>query len=306
MKYWTKRADVPCQLLLRWAKLRTSKYHRWKKRYGQVNSHNGKIPRDWWLEEWEKQAIIDFHDKHPLEGYRRLTFMMLDEDIVAVSPSSTYRVLKAAGRLDRKNVTPSKKGTGFVQPTKNHQEWHVDVSYINVGGSFYFLISVLDGFSRYIVHWELRETMKELDVELVIAKAIEKHPGVSPRIISDNGPQFIAKDFKEFVRQYGLTHVRTSPYYPQSNGKLERWHGSLKSECIRPSCPATREEAQKRIEKYVNHYNHVRLHSAIGYITPADCLAGLSQVIGEERDRKLESARERRQQRRATAKQHVA
>jgi len=306
MKYWTKRADVPCQLLLRWAKLRTSKYHQWKKRYGQINSHNGKIPRDWWLEEWEKQAIIDFHDKHPLEGYRRLTFMMLDEDIVAVSPSSTYRVLKAAGRLDRKNVTPSKKGTGFVQPTKNHQEWHVDVSYINVGGSFYFLISVLDGFSRYIVHWELRETMKELDIELVIAKAIEKHPGVSPRIISDNGPQFIAKDFKEFVRQYGLTHVRTSPYYPQSNGKLERWHGSLKKECIRPSCPATREEAQKRIEKYVNHYNHVRLHSAIGYITPADCLAGLSQVIGEERDRKLESARERRQQRRAAEKQQVA
>jgi transposase InsO family protein len=306
MKYWTKRADVPCQLLLQWAKLRSSKFHQWKKRYGKANSHNGKIPRDWWLEEWEKQAIIDFHDKHPLEGYRRLTFMMLDEDIVAVSPSSTYRVLKAAGRLDRKNITPSKKGTGFVQPTKNHQEWHVDVSYINVGGSFYFLISVLDGFSRYIVHWELREAMKELDVELVIAKAIEKHPGVSPRIISDNGPQFIAKDFKEFVRVYGLTHVRTSPYYPQSNGKLERWHGSLKAECIRPSCPATREEAQKRIEKYVNHYNHVRLHSAIGYITPADCLAGLSQVIGEERDRKLESARERRQERRAAAKQHVA
>lgn len=303
MKYWTKRADVPCQLLLQWANLRTSKFHQWKKRYGQANAHNGKIPRDWWLEDWEKQAIIDFHDKHPLEGYRRLTFMMLDEDIVAVSPSSTYRVLKTAGRLDRKNVTPSKKGTGFVQPTKNHQEWHVDVSYINVGGSFYFLISVLDGFSRYIVHWELRETMKELDVELVIAKAIEKHPGVSPRIISDNGPQFIAKDFKEFVRVFGLTHVRTSPYYPQSNGKLERWHGSLKAECIRPSCPATREEAQNRIEKYVNHYNHVRLHSAIGYITPADCLAGLSQVIGAERDRKLETAREQRQQRRAASKQ---
>jgi transposase InsO family protein len=303
MKYWTKRADVPCHLLLQWANLRTSKFHQWKKRYGQANAHNGKIPRDWWLEDWEKQAIIDFHDKHPLEGYRRLTFMMLDEDIVAVSPSSTYRVLKTAGRLDRKNVTPSKKGTGFVQPTKNHQEWHVDVSYINVGGSFYFLISVLDGFSRYIVHWELRETMKELDVELVIAKAIEKHPGVSPRIISDNGPQFIAKDFKEFVRVFGLTHVRTSPYYRQSNGKLERWHGSLKAECIRPSCPATREEAQNRIEKYVNHYNHVRLHSAIGYITPADCLAGLSQVIGAERDRKLETAREQRQQRRAASKQ---
>jgi transposase InsO family protein len=267
-----------------------------------VNGHNGKIPRDWWLEEWEKSAILHFHDSHPLEGYRRLTFMMLDDDIVAVSPSSTYRVLKAAGRLDRRIITPSKKGTGYIQPTKIHQEWHVDISYINTGGTFYFLISVLDGFSRYIVHWELRETMK-LDIELVIAKGIEKHPGVKPRIISDNGPQFIAKDFKEFVREYGLTHVRTSPYYPQSNGKLERWHGSLKDECIRPGCPATKEEAEKRIGNYVIYYNTVRLHSAIGYITPADCLAGLSEVIGQERDRKLEAARKQRQEKRAAAKQ---
>ena len=227
MKYWIERSDIPCKDLLKWARLPTSKYHTWLKRYGKINEHNGKIPRDWWLEDWEKQAILDFHDKHPLEGYRRLTFMMLDDDIVAVSPSSTYRVLKAAGRFDLKIVTPSKKGTGYIQPTKIHQEWHVDVSYINVGGTFYFLISVLDGYSRYIVHQELRETMKELDIELVIAKGTEKHPGVKPRIISDNGPQFIAKDFKEFVREYGLTHVRTSPSYPQSNGKLERWHGSF-------------------------------------------------------------------------------
>jgi transposase InsO family protein len=93
--------------------------------------------------------------------------------------------------------------------------------------------------------------MKEFDIELIIAKAIEKHPGVKPRIISDNGPQFIANDFKAFVREYGLIHVGTSPYYPQSNGKLEPWHGSLKSECIRPSSPGTKEEAERRIAKYV-------------------------------------------------------
>ena len=147
--------------------------------------------------------------------------------------------------------------------------------------------------------------MKELDIEVVIARAIEKHPGVKPRIISDNGPQFISNDFKAFVREYGLTHVRTSPYYPQSNGKLERWHGSLKSECIRPSSPATQEEAERRIAKYVKYYNTVRLHSAIGYITPADCLAGLSEVIGKERYRKLEEARKLRQEKRAASK-HVA
>ncbi len=303
MKYWTERAEIPCNTLLGWARLKANKYHTWRKRYGKANNHNGKIPRDWWLEDWEKQAILDYHEKHSLEGYRRMTFMMLDDDIVAVSPSSTYRVLKAAGRLDRKNISPSKKGTGFVQPKKIHQEWHTDITYLNLGGTFYFLISVLDGFSRYIVHWEIRETMKEFDIEVVIAKAIEKHPGVKPRIISDNGPQFIAKDFKEFIRAYGLTHVRTSPYYPQSNGKLERWHGSLKQECIRPSCPATIEEAVKRVTRYVHHYNTVRLHSAIGYVTPADCLAGLSQVIGEERDRKLEEARQRRQAKSSNEKQ---
>ena len=95
----------------------------------------------------------------------------------------------------------------------------------------------------------------------------------------------------------------TSPYYSQSNGKLERWHGPLKSECIRPSCPATKDEAEKRIAKYVRYYNTVRLHSAIGYVSPADCHAGLSEVIGEERDRKLEAARKQRQEKRAAAKQ---
>jgi len=109
-------------------------------------------------------------------------------------------------------------------------------------------------------------------------------PGVKPRIISDNGSQFIANDFKAFGREYGLTHSRTSPYYPQSNGKLERWHGSLTSECIRPGPPATKKKAETRIAKYVNYYNTVRLDSAIGSITPADCLAGLSEVIGKERD----------------------
>ncbi|MFN9627376.1 MAG: integrase core domain-containing protein [Planctomycetota bacterium] len=123
---------------------------------------------------------------------------MLDDDVVAVSPSSTYRVLKNAGRLDRRVVTPSKKGTGFIQPTKIHQEWHID---------------------------------------------------------------------------------------------------------IRPCSPATKEEAERRIAKYVNYYNTVRLHSAIGYITPADCLAGLSEVIGQERDRKLEAARKLRQEKRAATKQ---
>lgn len=302
VRHWTGRAETPTRRILGWLELGTSKFHTWKGRYGKANEHNGQIPRDFWLEDWEKAAILDFHDRHPLEGYRRLTFMMLDDDVVAVSPASVYRVLKGAGRLDRRWSAPSKKGTGFVQPLQPHEHWHIDVSYINVEGTFYYLTSVLDGCSRYIVHWELRESMTEQDVEIILQKALEKHPGEKPRIISDNGPQFVARDFQQFIRLVGITHVRTSPYYPQSNGKLERWHGSLKRECIRPTCPASLDDARRRVAAFVEHYNHVRLHSAIGYITPADQLNGLAQVIGDERDRKLEDARQRRQLARQAAR----
>ena len=166
------------------------------------------------MELWEKEAIIDFHLKNPLEGYRRLTFMMLDADVVAVSPASVWRVLKQAGLLTRWKAKPSRKGTGFEQPLQPHQHWHIDVSYLNVCGTFYYLCSILDGYSRSIVHWDLRESMKETDIEVILERAKEKYPEAKPRIISDNGPQFIARDFKEFIRISGMTHVRTSPYYP--------------------------------------------------------------------------------------------
>ena len=271
-----------------------------------VNEHNSLIPRDFWLERWEKRAIVSFCTAHPLDGYRRLAFMMLDEDIVAVSPSSVYRVLKNAGLLRKWNNKVRGKGQGFRQPEKPHSHWHVDVCYINICGTFYYLCAILDGYSRYIVHWEIRERMTEADVEIIIQRAKEKFPGVYPRIITDNGPQFIARDFKEFVRISGMSHVRTSPSYPQSNGKLERWHASLKSECIRPKTPLSLEEARRVVTDFVHTYNNDRLHSAIGYIAPVDKLTGRDAVIFSERDRKLAKAREQRKINRRAAAQEGA
>jgi transposase-like protein len=201
------------------------------------------------------------------------------------------------------NVT--KKGTGFVQPLKAHQEWHVDVSYLNIAGTFYYLCSLLDGYSRFIVHWEIRESMTEADVTTILQRAREKFPDARPRIISDNGPQFIAKDFKEFIRIAGMTHVRTSPYYPQSNGKLERFHKTIKGECIRVKVPLSLDDARRIVTGYVSHYNDSRLHSAIGYVTPKDQLLGNDAAIHAERDRKLAEARERRKQLRQTRHQQI-
>lgn len=234
----------------------------------------------------------------PLEGYRRLAFMMVDRDVVAASPATVYRVLKQAGLIGRRQVSPSRKGTGFQQPLRPHQHWHIDVSYINISGTFYYLCTILDGCSRYVVHWEIRESMTAQDVEIIVQRGLERLPDVHPRIISDNGPQFIAKEFKQFIRISGMTHVRTSPYYPQSNGKLERYHRSIKSECIRPTTPLSLEDARSQVATYVAHYNNTRLHGAIGYVTPADRLAGRHQEILAERDRKLSEARDARQARR--------
>lgn len=286
--------QLPLKALLAWAQLRKGRFYDWRKRYGKANEHNAKVPRDHWLCAWERDRILEYHDKNPLNGYRRLTYMMMDADIVAVSPSTVYRVLSRAGRLDRWAPSRSTKGTGFSQPTGPHGHWHVDIAYINIAGTFYYLCSVLDGFSRFIVHWEIREQMKEVDVELIIQRAKDKHADASPRIISDNGPQFIARDFRKFIRLAGMTHVRTSPYYPQSNGKIERWHRTLKSTTIRPKAPDTLEDARKVVGGFVEHYNHQRLHSAIGYITPADMLAGRRAAIHAARDQKLAAARDAR------------
>ncbi|MGH8548949.1 MAG: integrase core domain-containing protein [Methylococcales bacterium] len=131
----------------------------------------------------------------------------------------------------------------------------------------------------------------EQDIEIIFKRARERCPEARPRIISDNGPQFIAKDFKEYIRVMGMTHVRTSPFYPRSNGKLERWHQSLKTECIRPKSPISLVDARKLVESYyVTEYNTTWLHSAIGYIAPCDKLEGRADAIFAARQEKLETA----------------
>lgn len=301
VRQWSDRTGIPACRFLKWIGIASSKFQDWKQRFGQVNEHNAWVPRDHWITDEERRQIESAARGNPLEGYRRLTYMMLDADVVACSPSTVYRVLRRAGLLPGQAPRPTKKGTGFHQPLTPHQHWHADISYLNIAGTFYFQCSILDGFSRFVVHWEIREKMEETDVETILQRAREKYPEATPRIITDNGPQFIARDFKEFIRIVGMTHVKTSPYYPQSNGKIERWHRTLKAESIRPRVPLSLEDARRIVGGYVDHYNNVRLNSAIGYVAPKDMLGSRQKQIFEERNRKLAAAREIRARQRADA-----
>lgn len=290
-KVMREKTEIRTKTLLSWIGIRESKYYDWLDRSGMENRHNGKTPREHWILPWERQAIIEYTIVRFEEGYRRLTYMMLDDDIVAVSPSTTYRVLKYAGLLNRWNkgkANPKKRG--FDQPTRPHEQWHTDIKYVNFRGTFLFLISVIDGYSRYIVHHELRLNMEEYDVEITVQRALEKYPNEKPRLISDNGSQYISKDFARFLHDAGLQHTRTSIAHPQANGKIERFHGILSQEFLRKKSLIDLEDARKQITEFIEYYNTERLHSALYYLTPEDFLKGrVEEKIGL-REQKLRQA----------------
>ena len=127
-------------------------------------------------------------------------------------------------------------------------------------------------------------------MEITIQRALEKFPNVSPRIISDNGSQYISKDFRSFLKETGLQHIRTSVNYPQSNGKIERFHRSINSECLKSHSLIDLEDARKQKAQYIKYYNTKRLHSALYYITPGDFLNGKADEILKTRQKKLNDA----------------
>lgn len=265
------------------------------------NQHNGVIPKRHWLFAQERRVIIDYCRPRPEEGYRRLTYMMLDDDVVAVSPATTYRVLKAEGLLNRWQAPSEARKKGFDQPFKVHDHWHIDICYVNILGTIYLLICVLDGKSRYIVEHDLRLNMTEWDVQLVLQRARERYPDARPRIISDNGGQFISKDFRKYISQSGFSHVKTSRCHPQSNGKLERFHGTIKQEEIRKNSYLSLQDARNHIAAFIAYYNQTRLHSAIHFLTPEDVLMGRTRQRLTERQEKLDRARAKRLQRTETS-----
>jgi putative transposase len=300
--YLSGRSGIPVTRLLPFVGLKKVKYYRWVLRTGAPNRHNGQIPKTHWLTPVEIEKVenyarehYSFNDYFLKDGYRRIAYKMIDLNIVAASPSSVYRILKKAGLLNKWNTNKRNlRGTGFKQPSGPHRHWHTDIKYLNFNGSFLFLISVIDGYSRYVLHHEVRAAMSAYDVQLTVQKAKDKYPMARPRIISDNGAQFISKEFKQFIKDIEATHVTTSVNYPQANGKIERFHRTISEECLRIKSPVTVEDFRVYISDYVNYYNQERLHSALNYLTPEDYLLGRKDDKLKLRELKLKKAESNR------------
>ena len=289
------RAGWTVRRVLRHLGLTKSRYYEWKRREEEALLDDlvpGARASPHALLEEEKAAVITYALSHPKDGYRRLAWMMVDEDVAYMSPSSVYRVLRDADLLYRWKRSES-TGKPPPEPTAPNQRWHTDLMYLRIEDSWYFLVTVLDAYSRYVVHWDLLTTMTAADVRVVIQDAVEKM-GVSPEIVTDNGTQFTAKDFKELVRDFQLEHIRIRTYHPESNGKLERFHRSTREELGEVEL-GNLSKAREIIGRWVEYYNGRRLHASLNYLPPAEYWEGEPEKKLEERRQKLEKGRQARE-----------
>jgi transposase InsO family protein len=245
----------------------------------------------------EVGVVLDFAYRHPLLGYKRLAYALMAENKAFVRPWMVYGILGEADLLGRRAPAPEL----LVRPPEaDHpdQRWHTDLMMWLFGGQWFWLIDVLDAYSRYLVQWELLLTAKADDVVRAAQRAVDtlhdrlRRPG-EPEIVHDGGPQFIGHEWQQFIQATGTTDVRTHPYHPQSNGRDERVHRTFREE-IPLDENALLYEARTAIAEYSVYYNHQRPHSALHYLCPHDYYRGDPAMLLAEREAKLHAAAEAR------------
>ena len=244
------------------------------------------------LLDWEKEAMVTFYLKHPDQGYRRLSYLMIDQDIVYASASTVYRHLKSQGLLTRW-AEPRPIGPKPDLPTATHQKWHTDLMILDIDGVNYYYQGIIDAYSRYIIAWDIYPEGTALNTSLLLQEAYDKSPlGIQPVVIADNGPEFIGKEFREVIKLHQGKDVRIRAYHPQSNGIVERFHRTLREEGIELYDNLI--EAKRKVGKWIDYYNGERLHSSLQYMPPEIWHYGNPKALADERNRKLQQAQNER------------
>ena len=286
------RIAWPVATILHLLGLSAGRYYAWLKRDADgrledsaPSAHN---PDELLVEEVD--AVKRYALAHPGEGCQRLAWMMVDEDVACVSGSSVYRVLKAADLLYRWKRPGEETQNRLSGPVAPNKRWHTDLMYLWVKGHWYFFVGVLDSYSRYIVHWELLMSMRADETKEVVRRAKQKYPDASPQVVTDNGTQFVCREFRKLLKELSMEHIRIRRRHPESNGRMERFHRSLR-EGISDKDMDNYYDAVDVITDWVDYYNHERLHAALNYLSPYDYFAGDPEARMADRRAKLREAR---------------
>jgi transposase InsO family protein len=242
----------------------------------------------------ETEEVKKYVELNPGNGYKKLAYMMLDQDIVALKSYQVYEVLKeenllAFGRYPLHNYTKPAK------PKRPNQVWHIDIMYLWVFNRWYYLVDVVDGYSRYLVHWTLNTTMHANTVVDTMQEALDTlKPGtVKPHIVHDNGKQFLSHQWAELIEYNGATDIKIRVHHPESNGKVERLHRTHRAECFNSNIESF-SDALDLMRLWADEYNNRRPHSALNYMTPYDYHFGDPVKKANDRIIKFDEARLKR------------
>jgi putative transposase len=269
-----------------------SVYYAWKSRESLEDKAGTRCRLHELLPE-ERSAICQFALAFPKIGYGKLTWMMVDAAVACVGESTVYRVLSETDLLWRWKRSAASSGEYHFRPTGPNQQWHTDVMYVWVLARFYFLVSFVDAYSRYVVHHKLLIELDGRSIATELEAALEWAEGVTPRIVHDHGSEFVNRDVSAVVKAHNLIEIKTRPRLPQSNGIVERFNGTVRQESD-DDYGANYLKAEATINELMRHYNEERLHSALGYMTPATWHRGRPDEVRDERARRIAAARAHR------------
>jgi len=267
-------------------------------RHRARNTYWNKIP------DKVRSEVVEMALDFPEESCRGVACKMTDQREYYISESSVYRILKSHGLVTAPAFDTMPASKEFKdKTTRVHQMWQTDFTYLKVvGWGWYYLSTILDDYSRYIVHWELCPSMNAEDVKRTVGRALAKTglpQSQRPRLLSDNGPCYISNELKAFIGKRNMKHIRGRPNHPQTQGKIERYHRSMKN-IIKLDNYYLPGELKERLAEFVDYYNNRRYHESLNNLTPSDVYFGRGKKILEQRklikERTMQKRRKQHQQ----------
>ena len=286
-------SDLGVIRTLRQLKINKSTFYKWYSqysRYGYDGLAKRKVKRQTnWnrISDTDRDKVVEIALEKPELSSRELAWHITDYYKYYISESSVYRILKANGLITIPAFRIMSAADSFYDKTTAiNQMWQTDFTYFKIlGWGWYYLSTILDDYSRYIIHWELCSTMKADDVMQTVERAMQK-TGLSeknpPKLLSDNGACYISKDLAEYLDDWNIKHVRGRPLHPQTQGKIERYHRSMKN-VVKLDNYFSPEQLEFKMNEFVHFYNNERYHESLQNLTPADVYFGRAQRILKHR-----------------------